>query len=162
MARVANAGRFRYLDRMAKNRDEVSLEKRGGWITDAEKGQAALLSAQGHTTARIAATLGRSQRTIERALASDAVKAQRAQLLRSTTEQARAVLAAGAARAAERVVELVESERDDTALRASASVLDRVGIGASTTVKHVRELPEDELRSEYELAVKLLRERGEL
>lgn len=131
-------------------------------VSPVEQGTAAVLAAQGMPQEQIAAALGRSLGATRKALASAPAQQIRTQLLRSTTEQARAVLAAGAARAAERVVELVESDRDDTALRASASVLDRVGIGASTTVKHIRELPEDELRSEYELAVKLLRERGEL
>ena len=141
--------------------DGESLE-RGRRLSEGEKGVAALMAASGASAHQISVKLGVSERTAYRLMHSEVASSMRSRVLASTVQDARAVLAANAARAAERVVELVESDRDDTALRASASVLDRVGIGASTTVKHVRELPEDELRSEYELAVKLLRERGEL
>jgi IS30 family transposase len=135
---------------------------RGGHITESERGQAAVLAAQGHTVARIAATLGRGVRTIERALARPEAAQVRARILASTVQDARAVLAANAARAAERVVELVESDRDDTALRAAGSVLDRVGVVQQQHVAILTSTPDEELRQEYLAAVELLRSRGEL
>lgn len=131
-------------------------------ISDKEAGAIAVLSAQGLTSDEVAKSLGRSRDAVHRTLKRPDVVAARAQILASTTHTARAVLAAKAARAAERLGELVDSEREDTALRASGSVLDRVGLGGQTTVRHVRELPQDELDAEYLAALALLRERGEL
>jgi hypothetical protein len=72
------------------------------------------------------------------------------------------VLADGAERAAVRLRELVESDRDDTALRASNSMLDRVGVGASSTVRHIREQTAEELAASYAEALRILRAAGEL
>jgi hypothetical protein len=48
--------------------------------------------------------------------------------------RARESLTTSAPKAAERLVDLVDADRDDIALRAAGDVLDRVGIGRSQTV----------------------------
>lgn len=141
--------------------DGVSLE-RGRRLSEGEKGVAALMAASGASAHQISVKLGVSERTAYRLMHSEVASSMRSRVLASTVQDARAVLAANAARAAERVVELVESDRDDTALRAAGSVLDRVGVVQQQHVAILTSTPDEELRQEYLAAVELLRSRGEL
>jgi hypothetical protein len=62
-----------------------------------------------------------------------AVESREARILENLN-RARESLTTSAPKAAERLVDLVDADRDDIALRAAGDVLDRVGIGRSQTV----------------------------
>lgn len=148
-------------DETAPKVAKVSLERRKH-VTPGEQARAGAMHAAGAPVRQIASALDVSESAARRAIASPVAQGVAAVVLRDTIHAAKAQLADGAERAALRLVELVESDRDDTALRAANSVLDRVGVGATSTVKHVRELSADELQAQYAEAVARLRAAGEL
>jgi hypothetical protein len=75
----------------------------------------------------------------------------------STIDEARKLLAHSSGRAAQRIAELIESDDEQTALKAASTTLDRVGIGAKSTMQlDVRRTSDAELESEALEAARLL------
>ena len=75
----------------------------------------------------------------------------------STIDEARKLLAHSSGRAAQRIAELIESDDEQVALKAAGTTLDRVGIGAKSTMQlDVRRTSDAELESEALEAARLL------
>lgn len=75
----------------------------------------------------------------------------------ATIDEARKLLAGGASRSAQRILELVESDDEQVALKAAGTTLDRVGLGAKSTMQlDVRRVSDEQLEAEALEAAKLL------
>jgi transposase-like protein len=121
----------------------------------AEKASIAALVASGKSTGEVARTVGVSVRQVQAATA-DVVRGF-GLMGPSTIDEARKLLAHSSGRAAQRIAELIESDDEQTALKAASTTLDRVGIGAKSTMQlDVRRTSDAELESEALEAARLL------
>ena len=121
----------------------------------AEKASIAAMVASGKSTGEVAKTVGVSVRQVQ-AATTEVVRGF-GMLGPATIDEARKLLAGGASRSAQRILELVESDDEQVALKAAGTTLDRVGIGAKSTMQlDVRRVSDEQLEAEALEAAKLL------
>jgi len=121
----------------------------------ADRVAVALAVGAGRDVAEVAETMGLTPGAVRRATTE--VVRRYGVAGPSTIDEARKLLAHTSGRAAQRIAELIESDDEQTALKAASTTLDRVGIGAKSTMQlDVRRTSDAELEAEALEAARLL------